>query len=194
MKIWYRTKRFFALILVIMSLFISAQMTFALDYSKITTNAKITAALDKLNEINRRDVIAILYGNNNTKQPIRIMFRDLAVYGYADCEALTVPTRNNGLIIYINSQHKGASPECIACLIAHESQHHTFTNTRQEELRAWVSETQAWNELVKRNRALATATEPLAKRENYIAKIRNKGGIAGIEKIIAANPVYKDLD
>ena len=122
------------------------------------------------------------------------MFRDLAVMGYKDCEALTVPTKSGGLVIYINSEHKGASAECIACLIAHESQHHTFTNSKQEELRAWISETQAWNELTKRNKSLITASEPLAKRENYIAKIRTKAGVAGIQKIIASNPVYAGLD
>jgi len=170
------------------------QMSFALDYSIISTNPKITSALETLNSINRRDVLAILYGHNATKKPIRVLFRDLSIYGYQDCEALTVKTRNNGLVIYISSEHKGASPECIACLIAHESQHHTFTNSKQEELRAWISETQAWNELVKRNRALATSSEPLAKRENYIAKIRAKGGVVGVEKIIASNPVYAGLD
>ena len=187
-------RRIFLVLYIITSLLIGVQSSFALDYSKISTNTKIVSALNALDEIHRRDVIAILYGNNATKKPIRVMFRDLAMYGYQDCEALTVPTKNNGLVIYINSEHKGASAECIAALIAHESQHHTFTNSKQEELRAWISETQAWNELVKRNKALATATEPLAKRENYIAKVRNKAGVAGIQKIIASNPVYAGLD
>ncbi|MBR2068870.1 MAG: hypothetical protein IJ877_03825 [Candidatus Gastranaerophilales bacterium] len=187
-------RRIFLIVYIITSLFIGIQASFALDYSKISTNAKIVAALNALDSINRRDVIAILYGRNATKKPIRVVFRDLAMYGYKDCEALTVPTRNNGLIIYINSEHKGASVECIACLIAHESQHHTFTNSKQEELRAWISETQAWNELVKRNRTLLTSSEPLAKRENYIARIRTKSGVVGIQKIIASNPVYAGLD
>ncbi len=187
-------RRIFLVLYIVTCLFIGVQASFALDYSKISTNTKIVAALNALDGINRRDVIAILYGHNATKKPIRVMFRDLAMYGYKDCEALTVPTKNNGLVIYINSEHRSASPECIACLIAHESQHHTFTNSRQEELRAWISETQAWNELVKRNKSLATATEPLAKRENYIARIRTKSGVAGIQKIIASNPVYASLD
>ena len=187
-------RRFFLVLYIITCLFIGVQESFALDYSKISTNAKIVAALNTLDEIHRRDVIAILYGHNATKKPIRVMFRDLAMYGYKDCEALTIPTKNNGLVIYINAEHKGASPECIACLIAHEAQHHTFTNSKQEELRAWISETQAWNEMVKRNKTLATSTEPLAKRENYIAKIRTKAGVAGIQKIIASNPVYQGLD
>lgn len=187
-------KKILLVLYIILSLIVGVQSSFALDYSRISTNAKIVAALNALESINRRDVIAILYGHNATKKPIRILFRDLAMYGYKDCEALTVPTRNNGLIIYINSEHRGASPECIACLIAHESQHHTFTNTKQEELRAWISETQAWNELVKRNKTLVVSNEPLAKRENYIAKIRSKGGVVGIQKIIASNPVYAGLD
>lgn len=187
-------KRLILVLYIIVSLFVGVQSSFALDYSKISTNAKIVSALNALDGIHRRDVIAILYGHNATKKPIRIMFRDLAVMGYKDCEALTVPTKSGGLVIYINSEHKGASAECIACLIAHESQHHTFTNSRQEELRAWISETQAWNELTKRNKSLMTASEPLAKRENYIAKVRNKAGIMGIQKIIASNPVYSGLD
>lgn len=187
-------KKFFIMLYVIICLIFTMQTSFALDYSNISTNPKITAALDVLNSINRRDVIAILYGRNATKKPIRVMFRDLAVYGCQDCEALTTPTKNNGLVIYISNEHRGASPECIACLIAHESQHHTFTNSRAEELKAWISETQAWNEITKRNKAMMASKEPLALRENYIAKIRAKGGIQGVQKIIAANPVYADLN
>lgn len=186
-------------ILLVISLVLSfiatnVQETFALDYSKITTNTKLTSALDSLYSINRKDVIAILNGHNATKKPIRVMFRDLAMFGYEDAEAITAPTKNNGLVIYISAEHKGARPECIACLIAHEAQHHTFTNTRAEELRAWISETQAWSEFVKRNQELASSNEPLAKRENVIAKIRAKGGVQGIQKLIATNPVYAGLN
>jgi len=187
-------KRILLALYVIFSLVFGFQESFALDYSRISTNAKIVKALNSLESINRKDVIAILYGRNATKKPIRVMFRDLAVYGYQDCEALTVKTKNNGLVIYINNEHRSASPECIACLIAHESQHHTFTNTKAEEVRAWISESQAWNEFTKRNKELITSNEPLAKRENYIAKIRAKGGVVGVQKLIATNPVYAGLN
>lgn len=188
-------KKFLLIIGLVLSLFcIDIQAASAVDYSKISTNAKITAALDSLYSINRKDVIAILNGNNATKKPIRVMFRDLAMFGYEDAEAITAPTKNNGLVIYISSEHRGASPECIACLLAHESQHHTFTNTRMEELRAWISETQAWSEFTKRNQKLSESNEPLAKRENVIAKIKAKGGVQGIQKLIATNPVYAELN
>ena len=34
----------------------------------------------------------------------------------------------------------------------------------------------------------------MAKRENYIAKVRAKGGVQGIQQIIATNPVYAGLN
>lgn len=187
-------KKVFISLFMVFGLIFGMQDSFAVDYSKISNNAKIIKALGALEGIGRRDVIAILNGRNSTRRPIRVMFRDFAMYGYEDCEAITVKTKAGGLVIYINQQHKAASPECLACLLAHESQHHTFTNSKAEELRAWISETQAWNELVKRNKQLALSNEPLAKRENYIAKLRAKGGVAGIQKLIASNPVYAGLN
>jgi hypothetical protein len=187
-------KKLFVAIALIFSLFVNIQTANAVDYSTISTNAKITAALDSLYGINRKDVIAILKGNNATRKPIRVMFRDLAIFGLEEAEALTAKTKSGGLVIYISAEHRGASPECIACLIAHESQHHTFTNTRAEELKAWISEAQAWTEFTRRDASLATKTEPLAKRENYIAKIKAKGGVQGIQKLIATNPVYANLN
>ncbi|MBQ4645877.1 MAG: hypothetical protein IJB79_00865 [Candidatus Gastranaerophilales bacterium] len=188
-------KKLLLVVCLVFSMFAcEIQQVLAVDYSRISTNAKIVSALDSLYEINRRDVISILNGNNATRKPIRVMFRDLNMFGYGDAEAITARTKNNGLVIYISSEHRGASPECIACLIAHESQHHTFTNTKAEELRAWISETQAWTEFVKRNQDLVASSEPLAKRENTIAKIRTKGGVQGIQKLIATNPVYAGLN
>lgn len=191
---WCKMKKIIAILTILLYMFISVSSTLALDYSSISTNAKITKALDILISINRRDVVSILYGNNATKRPIRVMFRDFAIFGNQDCEAMTMKTKSGTLVIYINQEHKSASPELIACLIAHESQHHTFTNSKAEELKAWVSETQTWNEIVKKNKAILNSNEPLAKRENYIAKVKNTSGILGIQKIIANNPVYAGLN
>ena len=87
-------KRILLILYVALSLAFGFQESFALDYSKISTNTKIVQALNSLESINRKDVIAILYGRNATKKPIRVMFRDLSVYGFSDCEALTVKTKS----------------------------------------------------------------------------------------------------
>lgn len=187
-------KKLICIAAIFLSIFLGVQDVIAADYSKISTNPKIVSALTSLEGINRRDVLAILKGNNATRKPIRVLFRDLSVYGYKNCEAVTIKTKDNGLIIYISSKHRNARPECIACLIAHESQHHTFTNSKSEELRAWISENNAWNEFARRDKTLLTSTEHLAKRENYIARLKSKNGVIGIQKLIAANPVYANLN
>lgn len=187
-------KKLLVIFSLIISLVFCSQIADAIDYSRISTNTKIVSALNALEGINRRDVIAILYGNNATRKPIRVMFRDLSIYGFDNSEALTARTKSGGLVIYISQEHRGASIECIACLIAHEAQHHTYTNTRAEELRAWISETQAWTEFTRRDKTLATKSEPLVKRENYIAKVRAKGGVQGVRSLIATNPVYAGLN
>ena len=146
------------------------------------------------NLIERADQYASEKTNELMAKAIAQAYADGYRDGYEDCEALTVKTKAGNLVIYINQEHKSASPECIACLLAHESQHHTFTNSKAEELRAWISETHAWNEFLKRNKQLALSNEPLAKRENYIVKLRAKKGVAGIQKIIATNPVYAGLN
>ncbi len=180
----------------IMTIFVSTKsITIASDYQNITTNPKISASLDSLRSIGGNDVLAVLNGSNATGKPIRVMFRDLAVYGMSNCEAVTMKTQGGSLVIYINKKHEDAPSEAVACLIAHESQHHPQTNTKVEELRAWLKETSTWNQFLRKDPTLAMSTHPLVKRENYIDKmvLRDKGS-TGIEKIIANNPTYAGLN
>ncbi len=190
-------KKILSLIIFIVTIFLTTTLGIAGDYSNISKNSEITAALNALESIGKTDVIAILNGNNSTGQPIRILFRDMTIYGAKDCEAVTTRTQDGKkLIIYINAEHKGAPTEAIACLIAHESQHHTMTNTRAEETRAWLKEVSTWNAFVRRDRSVALVKHPLVKRENYIAKLNARDNGAGneIRKIVAQNPVYARLE
>lgn len=189
-------KKIFLLTVAIITLFFSCNIGHAGDYTNITKNTEITAALQALENIGKGDVIAILNGKNATGFPIRVMFRDLTIYGASNCEALTTKTQSGKVVIYINAEHKGAPSEAIACLIAHESQHHTMTNTRAEETRAWMKEVSTWNSFVRRDRTVMLSKHPLVKRENYIAKLnaRDNGQGGEIRRIIAQNPVYAKLN
>lgn len=189
-------KRLFVLLCVIVSFFCAKNATIASNFQNITTNSKISDSLMRLEMINRNDVLVILNGRNQTGKPIRVMFRDLAVYGMNNCEAVTMKTQSGGLVIYINKKHEDAPSEAIACLIAHESQHHTQTNTKQEELRAWLKEVSTWNEFIRKDKTLAYSNSPLVKRLNYIDKLYTKDnqGSEGIEKIIVQHPAYKGLN
>ena len=188
-------KKLYLLFCIVFFICFTFNTTIAGGYEKITSNAKISAAISALETVDRNDVIAILSGRNSTVKPIRVMFRNLAIYGCTQCEAFTAKTRGGDLVIYINEEHKDAPVETLACLIAHESQHHTFTNTRAEELRAWVSETTTWNAFVRKNRSVAYLNHPLVKRENYISKLYVKqNGVDNIRQLIAKNPVYANLE
>ena len=187
-------KKMGVLIYLIFVICFTFNITNAAGYEKITSNPRITAALNALETVNRQDVIAILCGRNSTNKPIRVMFRNLSIYGCSNCEAFSAKTRGGDLVIYISEEYKDAPVETIACLIAHESQHHTFTNTHAEELRAWISETTTWNSFVRKNKAIAYIDHPLVKRENYISRLYLKqGGSDNIRKLIAKNPVYANL-
>ena len=189
-------KKFFVTFLILFTtIFFSSNIGHTSDFALITKNTEIAAALSALESVGKGDVISILNGNNATGQPIRVLFKDLSIYGGSDCEALTTKTQSGKIIIYINSEHKGAPTEAIACLIAHESQHHTMTNTKAEETKAWLKEVSTWNAFVRRDRTVALMKHPLVKRENYIAKLnaRDNGQGDGIRKIIATNPVYAGL-
>ena len=179
------------LVVLFAFLFFTINQAFAYRITDFSSDTKIIAAMQMLEQAGEQDVF-----RNLQRSGIRVKFADLSKYAYNSHKCYAVNTYNEfgSRVILINVMYKNAPTEQIACLIAHESQHHTFTNSKQEELRAWISETQAWNELVKRNRTLLTSSEPLAKRENYIARIRTKSGVVGIQKIIASNPVYAGLD
>ncbi len=189
-------KKLFLTAILLVTIFFTSNIGHTNDYGLITKNTEIAAALNALEGVGRHDVVSILNGKNATGEPIRIMFRDLSIYGASNCEALTTKTQSGKLIIYINAEHKGAPVETIACLIAHESQHHTMTNTKAEETRAWLKEVSTWNAFIRRDRTIAMGKHPLVKRENYIARLnsRDNGQGGEIRKIIATNPVYAGLN
>lgn len=189
-------KRLAIVIIILITVFFSSNVGHTSDFGLITKNTEIAAALSCLETIGKHDVISILKGKNATGQPIRVMFRDLTIYGANDCEALTTKTQSGKVVIYINQEHKGAPSEAIACLIAHESQHHTMTNTKAEETRAWLKEVSTWNSFVRHNRAVAMSKHPLVKRENYISRLnaRDNGQGGEIRKIVAQNPAYRGLN
>lgn len=189
-------KKLFLSVFLSVMLFFTSNIGHTSDFANITKNSEIAAALTALENVGKGDVITILNGRNASGAPIRVMFRDLSIYGASNCEALTTKTQSGKIIIYINAEHKGAPVEAIACLIAHESQHHTMTNTRAEETRAWMKEVSTWNSFVRRDKTVMMSKHPLVKRENYIARLnaRDNGQGGEIKKIIAQNPVYAGLN
>lgn len=183
------------LVLICAALIFSINAAFATDFTANTTNPTLTTALNKLESIGKYDVINVLQGQNSTGKPIKILFRNLAVYGQGTCEAVTGKTASGSLVIMINNIHEDAPVEAIACLIAHESVHHANTKTFAEELRAWTKETMTWIAFTQENPDLKLSDSKLVKRENYLARLYAKDGnqTTSIEQIIATNSAYQNL-
>lgn len=183
------------LVLICAALILSINAAFAADFTANTTNPTLTTALNKLESIGKYDVINVIQGQNSTGKPIKILFRNLAVYGQGTCEAVTGKTASGSLVIMINNIHEDAPVEAIACLIAHESVHHANTKTFAEELRAWTKETTTWIAFTQENPDLKVSDSKLVKRENYLAKLYSQDGnqTTSIEHIIATNSAYQNL-
>ena len=167
----------------------------ASDFSANTKNPVLTDALNKLEAMNKRQVISVIQGNNSTGKPIKLMFRDMAALGYGTCEAVTAKASDGRLVILISSNYKTAPVEAIACLIAHESVHHENTKTYEEEVRAWTMEVQTWVAFTNVNPSLKQNDSKLVKRLNYLSKLYAKDGNqnTSIANLIANQPAYASL-
>ena len=94
-------KKLFIIMALVMTIFFTKANTIqANDFAENTGNSRIAASLYMLNDLGQRDVIAILKGQNATGKPIRIMFRNLDIYGCGDCEAFTTKTQGQASLCY----------------------------------------------------------------------------------------------
>ena len=178
--------------LIIMSV---SNVALASDFTANTKQPVLTAALNKLETMNNTKVINVIKGQNSTRQPIKIMFRNLSALGYGTCEAVTAKSADGKLVILISANYKTAPVEAIACLIAHESVHHENTKTYEEEVKAWNTEVKTWLSFTNVNPSLKNSDSKLVKRLNYLSKLYTKDGnqMTTIEGLIANNPAYSTL-
>lgn len=190
--------KFMSKLLVLVCTFIiitCSNIASASDFSANTKQPVLTEALNRLEAMHNTKVINVIKGQNSTNQPIKIMFRDMAVLGYGTCEAVTAKTTEGKLVILISSKYKDAPVEAIACLIAHESVHHENTKTYEEEVRAWTMETKTWLAFTEQNPSLKANSSKLVKRLNYLSKLYTNDGNqnTSIAALIAEQPAYASL-
>lgn len=190
--------KFMSKVLVLFSaliLFGFSNAAVAADFSANTKQPVLVSALNKLEAMNKTQVINVIKGNNSTGKPIKLMFRNMAAMGYGTCEAVTAKSADGRLVIIISADYKTAPVEAVACLIAHESVHHENTKTYEEEVRAWTTEVQTWNSFTSVNPSLKQNSSKLVKRLNYLAKLYAKDGNqnTSIANLIANQPAYASL-
>jgi hypothetical protein len=144
------------------------------DYSAITQDSKIQQVLDlmKHHSDGTRETLNTLMGDNLSKRPVKVMFYDLSLLNsaYANYDALTCKHKSGTLYIFINSIHKNASIEAIACLLSHEALHQDDNSSYQEEIAAWTKEATTWSSF-KTCEMHLDSSDALVKRLNAIEKM-----------------------
>ena len=165
-------------------------------YRDIGKDEVFYVALDMLKETDGMFSRNAILGNNLSKKPIKIEFRDLGQINgeYATFDALGWKKGKN-LYIYINNKHKDAPAGALAALLAHEALHQDEFNSLAEETYAWTMEAFVWNDIVKIYPESNVENNALVKRENTLKKLLEKGNYTNkyIKKAVLQNNGYKNL-
>ena len=133
-------------LVVLFSVFMLLSLNQALAYraSDFSSDSKIIAAINLLEQTGETDVL-----RNLQKNAVKVSFDDLTSYTYNSSKAFAVSTYNRygTRIILINSLYKNAPVEQIACLVAHESMHVKRVADLEEETIATQKEAATWTRL-----------------------------------------------
>ena len=128
---------------VLVALFVfvtlTVSQTFAYNLKSFTSDAKIMAAMQLLEQSGEYDVFA-----NLKKNAVKVKFYHLSMNNVYAANAYDEFGRR---VILINSIYKNAPVEQIACLIAHESCHTARKATLEEETIATSKEAACWTKL-----------------------------------------------
>lgn len=169
-------------------LFLSLNQALAYRVTDFSTDAKIVAALNLLEQSGDTDVL-----RNLQKGAVRVAFDDLTSYTYNASKAYAVSTYNRygTRVIMINSIYKNAPVEQIACLIAHESYHKKRVADLEEETIATQKEAATWIRLKNANRTYPDSklTRRLDKLGGMYMASSNGNNI--IQTKIASNGFYR---
>jgi hypothetical protein len=129
--------------------------------------------------------------------PVRILFKPMAMLGKGlrHYDALSWISVEGQRVIFINEIHRGAPPEALAALIAHEGLHADAHNSVQEEIAGSRIEAEIWIRLrqqlpVHTIGPLPTTTSPLVLRLNTLADALAQGTL---ENMVRSNPGYRLL-
>lgn len=165
-------------------------------YKDVSDDHIFYVALDMLKDTNGEFSRRAIMGNNLSKKPVRIMFKDLGTIrsDYADYDALGWK-KNKRLYIFINPKHREAPPGAIAALLSHEALHQDEYNSIAEETYAWTMEASVWSEILELFPESDENLSPLVQRENKLKQLFEKGNYSSkyIRKTVQSNEGYKGL-
>lgn len=176
-------KNLFIVLFVLVGLTVT--QAFAYNLKDYSSDAKIIAAMQLLEQTGNSDVFA-----NLKKNAVRIKFYNLS--GYGNVYATNSYDSYGRRVILINSVYSNAPAEQIACLIAHESMHVLRKATMEEETIATQKEAMTWMRL--KNSSVTYPQNKLTKRLDKLASLQtasNANGTNYIQSKIASSSFYR---
>jgi hypothetical protein len=168
---------------------LSLNQAFAYRASDFSSDSKIVAAINLLEQAGETDVL-----RNLQRHGIRVSFDDLTYYTYNASKAYAISTYNNygTRVIMINSIYRNAPVEQIACLVAHESMHVKRIADLEEETIATQKEAATWLRL--KRAGVSYPDNKLTKRLDKLADLQQASIADGnnyIHNKIASSSFYK---
>jgi len=145
------------------------------EYTDVTSDLKIIKALELLKNtrVDNGYVYNSIMGSNIYNKPIKIKFKDLAVFAngkYEQFDALGW-SKNEQLYIFINNKHKNSPPCAIAALISGRSVNQDIEDSKAEELYSLLLETKIWTELTNDNKINTNPNDSLIQREKKLHQL-----------------------
>lgn len=176
------------LVLFAAFVFLTLNQAFAYRATDFSSDAKIIAAINMLEQAGETDVL-----RNLQRHAIKVSFDNLASVSYNSSKTYAVSTYNayGSRVIMINSIYRNAPTEQIACLIAHESFHTKRVADLEEETIATQKEAATWIKLKNSSKVYPESrlTNRLDKISGlYMASTRDNNLV---QQKIASNGFYR---
>ena len=139
-------------------------------YEDVGKDEVFYVALDMLKDTQGMFSRNAILGNNLSRKPVKIEFRDLGQINkdYTTYDALGWK-KGRKLYIFISNRHKDAPAGALAALLAHEALHQDEFNSLAEETYAWTMEAFVWDDILKIYPE-SDQEHPLVVRENKLKK------------------------
>ena len=164
-------------------------------YEDVGKDEVFYVALDMLKDTEGMFSRNAILGNNLSRKPVKIEFRDLGQINkdYTTFDALGWK-KGKKLYIFISNRHKDAPAGALAALLAHEALHQDEFNSLAEETYAWTMEAFVWDDILKIYPE-SDQSHPLVDRENKLKRFLEKGNYTNryIKKAVMQNSGYKHL-
>lgn len=159
----------------------------------IATDKRILSAVKLLKNTAANASYKRILGNNPTKKPIKIEFKNFASIdkSYAKFDGMGWMEKGK-LYIYISDRHTDAPKEALAALISGLAVHVDNDDSINEEIFAWALEGSMWNKFINENPDLAYDSSLLVQRENNIESLytASPSDVSYIRELIEKNNTY----